>query len=184
MRRSAIFLDRDGVIIENREDYVKSRNEVVFLPCALGALQRIAKSEYLQFIVTNQSAVGRGIITLDQAHAINQWVIAMVSSSGGRVDGSFLCPHHPDDDCRCRKPAPGLLLKAQNDFHIDFEQSFLIGDAASDIDAAQKVGARGILVLTGRGKHQLQIMQSSGFRDFLVAPDLNAAVDLILTMEK
>jgi len=179
----AIFLDRDGVIIENRVDYVKFWNEVVFLPGALDALRRVGNSEYLQIVVTNQSAVGRGIISLDQAYDINQRVIVMVESSGGRVDASYLCPHHPDDKCACRKPAPGMLQKAKEEFNIDFERSYLIGDAASDIEAAQAVGVQGILVLTGRGEHQLKMMKESGLDDYYVAENLGAAIDLILKME-
>ncbi|MBC8508658.1 MAG: HAD-IIIA family hydrolase, partial [Chloroflexi bacterium] len=175
----AIFLDRDGVIIENREDYVKSWNEVRFLTGALDALRCSGKSEYLQILVTNQSAVGRGIITLDQAHDINQRIIAMIESSGGRVDASYLCPHRPEEKCGCRKPAPGMLQKAKEEFSIDFERSYLIGDAASDIEAAQTVGIQGILVLTGRGEHQLEMMKESRFRDFYVAPDLSSAFDII-----
>jgi D-glycero-D-manno-heptose 1,7-bisphosphate phosphatase len=183
MGMPAIFLDRDGVIIENRADYVKSWDEVKILAGALESLRRLAKTTFRNIIVTNQSAVGRGIITFDQALELNQGVIKLIESSGGRVDASYMCPHRPDEKCPCRKPAPGMLNQAKDDLDIDFKASFLIGDAMTDIQAALSVGARGILVLTGRGSEQLPRLKSVGLKEVLIAKDLAEAVELILTME-
>ena len=113
-----MFLDRDGVIIENRSDYVKSWEEVRFLPGVFEALRRLARSEYALAIVTNQSAVGRGIISLDEAMHINERVLAEIAAQGGRVDASYMCPHRPDEGCNCRKPAPGMLLQAAEDLEL------------------------------------------------------------------
>ena len=157
-QRKAVFLDRDGVIIENRSDYVKSWKEVRFLPGALEALQRIGQSDYALVLVTNQSAVGRGIITLDQAIQISERVIAEIEAQGGRIDASHLCPHHPDEECSCRKPAPGMLLRAAEELCLHLESAYLIGDAISDMKAAQAAAAQGILVLTGRGTKQASLL--------------------------
>jgi len=179
----AVFLDRDGVIIENRPDYVKSWDEVSLLPGSLNSLRRLAGSLYKIVIVSNQSAVGRGILSIERVREINQRVILEIETSSGRVDASYICPHHPDEKCNCRKPAPGMLNQAKEDLNIDFSRSYLIGDAATDIQAAQSVGVQGILVLTGRGENQLPEMIKAGMGDFQIAPDLNSAVEMILNVE-
>jgi D-glycero-D-manno-heptose 1,7-bisphosphate phosphatase len=178
--RPAIFLDRDGVIIENRSDYVKSWEEVQFLPGAFEALRRLGRSPYTVVLVTNQSAVGRGIISLEQATCLNQAVIAEVAARGGRIDAAYLCPHHPDQGCRCRKPAPGMLFQAAEELDLSLADSYLIGDALSDMQAAQAAGSRGILVLTGRGREQLRLLKARGLPGCTVLADLGAAVDRIL----
>jgi D-glycero-D-manno-heptose 1,7-bisphosphate phosphatase len=153
---------------------------VRFLPGALEALQRLSRSTYALVLVTNQSAVGRRVISLEQAMEINQRVIAEISARGGRIDASYLCPHRPDEGCRCRKPAPGMLFQAAEELGLDLAHSCLIGDAASDMQAIQAAGGRGILVLTGRGREQLPLLNAQGLRDCLVVTDLRAAVDRIL----
>lgn len=176
----AVFLDRDGVIIKNRFDYVKSWRDVCFLPNALEALERLNRTKFKVILVTNQSVVGRGIITPRQAMEINQLVIAKIELQGGRVDASYLCPHHPDNGCDCRKPAPGMLLRAARELNLDLSHSYLIGDAISDIQAAQNVGVQGILVLTGITTAPLSLLESYDLQDCLVVTGLEAAVDYIL----
>src|SRR5262245_33740328 len=112
MLTPTLFLDRDGVIIENRADYVKSLGEVAFIPGALRALARMAKHGGHIVIVTNQSAIGRGLLTPVTLEAIHMYMQEAIAAVGGRIDGIYVCPHHPDDNCDCRKPAPGLLLRA------------------------------------------------------------------------
>jgi D-glycero-D-manno-heptose 1,7-bisphosphate phosphatase len=179
MHSPAIFLDRDGVINENREDYVKSWEEFIFLPGALTALRHLAFFPGPIIVVTNQSAIGRGIITADAVRDIHEKMCREIEAHGGRIDGIFFCPHHPDQQCDCRKPQPGLLLQAQQRFSIDLTNSYLIGDAAGDILAAQSVGCRAYLVQTGRGRQQSITLRqiTSGYR---VVPNLSAAVEDIL----
>jgi len=181
--RRAVFLDRDGVIIENRNDHVKAWEEVRFLPAAFHALRRLSQSAYALVLVTNQSVIGRGIITRDQAAQINEQVIAAIKDQGGRVDASYLCPHRPDEGCNCRKPAPGMLIQAAMELGLDLARSYVIGDAVSDMQAAQAVGAQGIFVLTGRGAEQGSLLEARGLSDCLVVADLSAAVDYILQRE-
>jgi len=122
----AIFLDRDGVIIENRSNYVRSWADVQIYPQALNALANISESQYKIVVVTNQSVVGRGYISLEMANEINDRFIAEINKHGGRIDGVYMCPHAPEDNCKCRKPQPGLLLKAAQDLSVNLEQSVMI----------------------------------------------------------
>lgn len=112
MKRPAIFLDRDGVIIENRANYILSWDDVEVFGYSVQALARHADSDYLFIVVTNQSPVGRGLVAFEDAQAINNRVVQIVRDSGGRVDGAYICPHAPKDACDCRKPNPGMLLQA------------------------------------------------------------------------
>lgn len=168
------------MIIENRSDYIKSWREVRFLPGVFEALRRLARSDYALVMVTNQSAVGRGIMSLDEAMTINEGVLTEIAAQGGRVDAAYMCPHGPDEGCNCRKPAPGLLLQAAEDLELAMARSYVIGDAASDIQAAHAAGAQGILVLTGRGREQAALLSLAGKVNCPVGADLGAAVDYIL----
>jgi D-glycero-D-manno-heptose 1,7-bisphosphate phosphatase len=160
----AIFLDRDGVIIENCAHYVRSWADVQIFPQALAALAQISSWPYKVVIVTNQSVVGRGLISLESARAINDRLVDVIVRCGGRVDGVFMCPHAPEEGCACRKPRPGLLLQAQQAFSLDLSRSLMIGDALTDLMAAQAAAVgRMALVRTGRGAAQARAAAGSGF---------------------
>lgn len=176
----AVFIDRDGVIIENRDGYVRSWSEVRFIPGALEALAKLGGSRYAVVLVTNQSAVGRGLISLHEAQEINRCVVAEIRAHGGRMDAVYMCPHRPDEGCTCRKPAPGMLLQAARELELDLASSTLIGDALSDLAAARAVGVRGVLVLTGRGSDQAAQRGAWSPGNSAPAADLAAAVDDIL----
>ncbi|MFH0902590.1 MAG: HAD-IIIA family hydrolase [Pseudomonadota bacterium] len=176
----AVFLDRDGVLIENRADYVKDLSEITFLPGACEAVTELASSSFRIFIVSNQSVVGRGRIPLELAMALNDHVVSILTASGGRIDRSYICPHRPEDACECRKPRPGMLLRAAADYGLDLAESYLVGDSAGDIMAAWNAGVTGIMVMTGLGVEQLPGLAARCNRSFLVAPDLRAAVDFLL----
>ena len=174
--RPAIFLDRDGVIIENRADYVKSVAEVAFIPGVLKALASVRRWPGAIVVITNQSAVGRGLITLAAAVAINAYVRQQVEAAGGRLDGLYLCPHLPADGCACRKPAPGLLRQAARDLRLDLRASVMIGDALTDVQAGHAAGTRAVLVRTGRGAEQAPRLALAGLGHVPVAVDLAAAL--------
>jgi D-glycero-D-manno-heptose 1,7-bisphosphate phosphatase len=176
--RPALFLDRDGVIIQNRADYVKSVAEVEFIPGALAALAWAARTDALIVIATNQSAIGRGLVPWQVSDAIQALVAERVRAAGGRLDGVFVCPHVPEAGCACRKPKPGLLLEAAAALNIDLAASTMIGDALSDVAAGLAAGARAILVRTGRGAEEAPRLAAAGFGDVPVAADLAAAVAL------
>lgn len=178
----AVFLDRDGVIIENVASYVRSWSDVVVIDGAFDALVRLRRSPYKIILVTNQSAVGRGIIPFSTALEINDRLIQLIQQSGGRVDGVFMCPHAPQDDCECRKPRPGLFLQAAAQFALDLSNCVMIGDALTDIDAGQRAGIKtNILVRTGRGKVQNALPAASKLGRFHVLDSLGDAVDQLLS---
>jgi histidinol-phosphate phosphatase family protein len=180
LSRTAIFVDRDGVISENRDDYVKTWEEFVFLPGVFEPLHNLAHKGIPVIVVSNQSAVGRGLVSQKMVDEINLRMAAEIKACGGAIEAIFTCPHRPEDDCDCRKPRPGLLLKAAQQCNVSLKNSFLIGDAVSDIDAAQAVGCQPILVQTGRGSEQALLLAERGIRGVPIVKDLSAAVDWII----
>ncbi len=178
--RPAVFLDRDGVIIENRAGYVRTWDDVAFYEQALEALRLMRPLPCAIVIVTNQSAVGRGIISLAQAEAINRRVVEHIRSRGGRVDAAYLCPHAPGTGSSCRKPQPGMLLQAARDLNLDLSRSWMVGDALTDLQAGQAAGvAQTVLVRTGRGEAQLSLPEAANLGDFRVVNDLLSLVQYL-----
>lgn len=175
--RAAVFLDRDGVVVENRVDHVKAWEEVQFLEGAFEAIRRLAASPFAIAILSNQGAVGRSLLTLDAAWEVQRKIVAEIIEHGGRIDGSYLCPHHPEDGCDCRKPAPGMLHRAARELDLDLKRSWLVGDALTDLQAAATAGARGILVRTGRGADQELLLTPDA--QWPVAANLLEAVQYI-----
>ena len=181
----AIFLDRDGVIIENRADYVQDWSQVSIFPNAIKALSDSVTRMYKIVVVTNQSAVGRHLISFETAQEINDKLGIAIKQLGGNVDGIYMCPHAPEDQCNCRKPQPGLLLQATQELSLDLSASWMIGDAWSDLLAGQAAGTRGnIMVKTGRGAKQLLLPQPENLNDYFVFNDLSEAVNAILRLDK
>lgn len=174
--RSGVLLDRDGVINYNRSDYVKSWAEFQFLPGALEALRVLASLNLPVAVISNQSIIGRGLVSQQTVDEINARMMAEVRAAEGRIDGVWTCPHTPQEGCTCRKPQPGLLLEAARVLGLDLMRSYFVGDAMSDIQAAQAVGCQPVLVCTGRGAAQLQLLQQTGLNGFQVAADLAGAV--------
>ncbi len=149
-----IFLDRDGVINENppNRGYVCNWNGFSFLPNALQAINILTVSGFRIFLITNQAGIGKGIFTVQQLSDIHQRMLKEMNRNGGEIAKIYYCPHHPDDGCPCRKPKPGMLKNAANEYGFDISDTFFIGDSMSDIIAAQSAGASPILVLTGHGR--------------------------------
>lgn len=176
----AVFLDRDGVVNQNRTDYVLAWEQVRFLPGVFNALRVLAASEFRVVVVTNQSPVGRGLLDLGILQAINRRMVAEIEAAGGRVDGIYYCPHHPDQGCQCRKPRPGLLLQAAAELQLDLSRSYMVGDAVSDVEAALAAGCQPLLVRTGRGESQRSKLQEPHLLDVPVVADLGEAVRWIL----
>lgn len=173
----AIFLDRDGVIIENQPAYVRSWADVIIYPEALTALAGISDGPYKIVIVTNQSVVGRGIISLDAAQAINERLVNEIAGANGRIDKVYICPHAPEAQCNCRKPKPGLLLQACQELSLDLSRSIMIGDALTDLQAGQAAGvARTALVLSGRGAVQMSLPEAAKIRPLLTYNSLADAL--------
>jgi D-glycero-D-manno-heptose 1,7-bisphosphate phosphatase len=179
----AIILDRDGVIIENRENYVRSWADVEVYPQALQALAEASRSAFKIVITTNQAGVGKGIISLQTATEINQRLVEAIEKAGGRVDGLYMCPHTPQDQCECRKPRPGMILQAERELSLDLSRSWMIGDALSDLQAGRAAGVGHlVLVNTGRGTHQAILPESSSLGPFQQYSDLNDALQHLLNL--
>jgi D-glycero-D-manno-heptose 1,7-bisphosphate phosphatase len=181
----AIFLDRDGVIIENRSDYVRQWSHVTVLPKAIDALSGLKREGFKIVIVTNQSAIGRGLMTFEDAQMINERLVATIKENGGWVDAVFMCPHKPEDNCQCRKPQPGLLLQAAQNFSLDLQSSWMVGDAWTDLLAGQSAGVEGrIMVRTGRGAVQLLQTPLDEIKPYFVCDDVFDAFGKITSLKK
>lgn len=178
----AVFIDRDGVICRNRKDHVKSWEEFVFLPGARDALVRLSRSDFLVIVITNQAIINRGIVSVEVVEDIHRRMVQEVEAAGGRIDRVLYCPHRPDENCGCRKPQPGMLLQAAQEMGIDLAQSWLIGDAWSDMVAARRAGCRRYMVLTGRGRRELIRCWRMGEQGFRVALNLDHAIHMLLRM--
>ena len=150
-RRPAIFLDRDGVINHRIVGgYVAEWPEFRFLagiPQALGELSRLRLPI---IVVSNQAGVGKRLVRRSALGQITERFVNLLGASGGRIDAVYYCPHTPADGCRCRKPLPGLLLRAARDWRLNLRASVMVGDGAHDMEAAQAAGCRGILLEAGR----------------------------------
>jgi len=176
----AVFLDRDGVINENRSDYVRSWDEVVFLPGVFESLRKLAGTTYRVIVVSNQSAINRGLVTVETVEDIHRQMRQVVEEQDGRIDAFVYCPHRPDEGCDCRKPKAGMLLEAAQRFSLELPRCYLIGDALSDVRAARAAGCLPILVQTGRGRESMGLARGPEGDALVVVEDLSAAVDWIL----
>lgn len=175
----AILLDRDGVINRERADYVKSWQEFQLIPGVLPALARLATLALPIVVITNQSAIGRGVIDAAVVTELHQRLGETVAAAGGRIDAFFVCPHHPNDHCPCRKPQPGLLYQAAQQFAFSLAEAVFIGDAITDYGAACAAGCQSILVRSGRQGTALDAFFVDAELPPPIVPDLAAAVDLL-----
>ena len=141
-----VFLDRDGVINKERNDYVKSISELEIFPNVAKNVELLKNAGFLVVIITNQSAINRGLITHEMVHKIHGSIQNHLKKNGTCVDGFFYCPHKPDENCICRKPKSGLLNKAILELNIDVNSSWMIGDNDSDIQAGLNVGCQTIKI--------------------------------------
>lgn len=180
----AIFLDRDGVINENRADHVKSWDEFVLIPGALHGIRLLSEAGWPIFVVTNQAAVNRGLVSHQTIAQINQRMVAVAHQHGAHIRGVRYCPHRPDEGCRCRKPSPGMLLSLAVEHGLDLARSYMVGDALTDIAAGQAVGCRTALVQTGRGREHVDLPEIQRWRPDHVTHDLQAAAQWILAEER
>lgn len=174
--RPAIFLDRDGVLIENRAEYVRELRDVEFLPRTFEAMRRGAALPHAFVIVSNQAGVGKGVIAPETANAIQAHVVGEIASHGGRIERAYFCPHRADADCDCRKPRPGMLLQAARELGLDLSASWMIGDNITDMQAGRAAGVRCILVRSGLGAQQPEPDEALAFE---VVDDVYAAIERI-----
>lgn len=173
-----IILDRDGVINHDSDEYIKSPEEWAPVPGSLDAIARLKRAGYTVVVASNQSGVGRGLFTLDTLHKINEKMQREAARAGGALDAVFYCPHAPQDNCTCRKPKAGLLRDIATRFNHDLKGVPAVGDSLRDIEAAQAVGAKPVLVRTGKGE---EVMKSGKVPAGVeVYDDLAAFVSVLL----
>jgi D-glycero-D-manno-heptose 1,7-bisphosphate phosphatase len=175
-----VFLDRDGVINRDSPDYITRWDQFVFIPGSLAAIARLTAAGAAVIVITNQSAVGRGMMDGAALENIHRNLCRTVAARGGRIDAVFHCPHHPDRKCDCRKPEPGLILQAQRRFNLDLAAATMIGDSARDVQCGLRAGC-GRTILVRSGLHDdLPRLEALNMRPTRVADDLAAAVDWLL----
>ncbi len=151
-----VILDRDGVINQDSDDYIKSADEWIPIPGSLEAICRLKKAGYLVTVASNQSGISRGLFSENDLQKIHQKMEQQLAMRGIKIDGIFYCPHGPNDNCICRKPKPGLLLQIAKAFDVKLSQTQFVGDNISDIKAAEMANAQPILVRTGKGEHVME----------------------------
>ncbi len=180
-----LILDRDGVINEDSEDYIRCLSDWRPIPGSLDAIARLCRAGFEIAIATNQSGLGRGYFDRDQLEAIHQQLRREVTARGGQVAGIFYCPHLPEDGCDCRKPATGLLSAIEAELATSAHGCPFVGDSLRDLEAARAFGCDPILVRTGKGEQTLRQLRSGeadlpGAESIPVYPDLAAAVPSLL----
>lgn len=182
-QQRAIFLDRDGVINENRVDNVRTWEQFAFETDSLKALARLRESDFCILVITNQSGIGRGHMSQAAVEEIHRRMLEECGRAGGRIDKVYFCPHVPEDGCACRKPLPGMLVQGQREFGLDLANSYLVGDWVDDVRAARAVGIMALLVRTGRGERALGEMQAQEMELPPTLANLNEAVTWIMERE-
>ncbi len=180
MSRPAVFMDRDGTISEE-VGYVNHLSRYRLLPRSLEAIRLINEAGLMAIVTTNQSGVARGYFSQDLVEAVHAHLLSLAAGAGARLDAIYYCPHHPAEGsppwraaCDCRKPKPGMILRAAREHGIDLERSYVVGDSVVDIEAGAAAGVRGVLVLTGYGRGLLE-HQKERFR----TPPAHTADDLL-----
>ena len=181
----AVFLDRDGVIVEDPY-YTYRTDQLKLIPGSAKAIRLLNENNFITVVVTNQAGIAKGYFTEEDTISFNQSMKQKLMEHDAHIDAIYYCPHHPDAkiekykiDCDCRKPKPGMLKDAEKDFNIDLRRSFIIGDRLSDIDAGKCVGCKTIMVLTGYGKKK-----KKNNRIDYIAQNLYDAITKILKREK
>lgn len=179
----AVFLDRDGTVIAERH-YLKDPEQVEVLPGAGQALKRLQDAGYLLFFVTNQSGIGRGFFTMEDARRVQERVETLLAGYGVRLAKTYMAPEAPDQPSRGRKPSPAFLSDAAREFDLDLSRSYMIGDKLIDLECGWNAGVcRSILVCTGYGCETAE-RDADRLRDAVVVADLAAAADWILQLAR
>jgi D-glycero-D-manno-heptose 1,7-bisphosphate phosphatase len=186
--RPAVFLDRDGTVNED-VGYLSELSHLTLYPWAIDAVRLLNRAGYLVVMVTNQGGIGRKMIRPEFVGELHAVIDARLAAGGARVDGWYFCPHHPEalvdelrQECRCRKPAPGMALDAARDLGIDLARSWVIGDKWIDVQLGQRIGGRGVLVRTGWGVIE-EGVRPEGQSVEAICDTLAGAVAFVLTAD-
>ncbi len=150
-----LILDRDGVINQDSDDYIKSLDEWIPLPGAIEAIARLSKAGWTVAVATNQSGLARGFYDEATLEAMHQRLRQLIAEQGGELGLIVHCPHGPDDDCNCRKPLPGMLQQIAEHYRSSLKGVWFVGDSSGDLQAALAVDCQPVLVKTGKGERTL-----------------------------
>ncbi len=180
MSTPAVFLDRDGTINEEM-GYINHLSRFRVFPQAAPAIRRLHEARLKVVVISNQSGVARGYFSLALMEEVNRRLTRLLAAGGARLDGFYICTHHPSENCPCRKPKPELILRAARDLDLDLSRSYLVGDRYTDLETAANAGVKGILVLTGSGRGEFEfIREKAAVQPVYVAEDLADAAAWII----
>jgi len=187
MSNQAVFLDRDGTVNEEM-GYINHPDRFIILPQVPEAIRLLKKNNFKVILVSNQAGVAKGYFPIELIEEIHQILQERLRKEDATLDAIYYCPHHPQGsvslykkDCSCRKPKPGLIYKAQKDFNLAVNKSYVVGDRFKDIELAHNVGAKGILILTGYGKGELRyIAPHHPLKPHFIAQNLYQAAQWII----
>ncbi|WP_456431506.1 D-glycero-alpha-D-manno-heptose-1,7-bisphosphate 7-phosphatase [Thermosulfuriphilus sp.] len=190
-KQPVVFLDRDGTINEE-VGYLSDPRQLRLIPGAAEGIRELKLKGFRIVVITNQSGVARGYFDLDAVRTVNERLIELLEKEGAKIDGIYVCPHHPRGTispynvaCRCRKPSPALAQQAAEDLRLDLRRAYVIGDKLSDLGLALNLKAKGILVLTGYGTREADILKEmSDLWAWRIRSDLYQAVQDILEDQK
>ncbi|MFC1886143.1 D-glycero-beta-D-manno-heptose 1,7-bisphosphate 7-phosphatase [Thermodesulfobacteriota bacterium] len=183
--KKVVFLDRDGVINREAASYVTSWSDFEFLPGSIDAIKRLTQNGFTIILITNQSIINRKMIPLKTLETIHANMKKAVESRGGKITDILFCPHTPDDDCRCRKPKPGMILKAGEKYNIDLSSAVMVGDRSKDIACARNAGcATTVMVKTGSCCYSEKRLMQQGLLPDHVAENLYEAATWIIFHDK
>ena len=180
-----VILDRDGVINKDSDAFVKSADEWIPIEGSIAAIARLSKAGFTVVVATNQSGVGRGLFQVSDLEAMHKKMHTMVKAAGGEIKTVVYCPHHPDDNCDCRKPKAGLITQIEQQLNISAKGAITIGDSLRDLQAGLKKGCIPVLVKTGKGQKTLQTIiseQQPVFHNLAVYNNLADAANAIITL--
>ena len=178
-----IILDRDGVINKDSDAFVKNAAEWIPIQGSIAAIARLSKAGFTIVVTTNQSGLGRGLFQVSDLEAMHKKMHTMVKAAGGEITAVVYCPHHPDEDCDCRKPKAGLITQIEQQLNTSAKGAITIGDSLRDLEAGLEKGCIPLLVKTGKGQKTLQKIiteQKSAFHNLAVYNDLAAAANAII----
>ncbi|MDR3256132.1 MAG: HAD family hydrolase [Endomicrobium sp.] len=179
IKTSAVFLDRDGTIIFDK-NYLNSPKQVKLYSFAAKSITKLQAAGFKIVVVTNQSGVARRMFSEEELQKIHKRFLSLLKADGAKIDAIYYCPHIDENKCDCRKPKIGMVLQGAKDLNIDLKKSYTVGDSIRDYLLGFNMGGKGILVLTGHGKNQQKNISKEKVKPFAVCKTLKQATDLII----
>ncbi|MCP3851965.1 MAG: D-glycero-beta-D-manno-heptose 1,7-bisphosphate 7-phosphatase [Gammaproteobacteria bacterium] len=183
MMSALIILDRDGVINQDSDNYIKSVDEFIPIPGSLEAIAQLCHAGFSVMVATNQSGIARNFFSLDTLNAMHEKLQALLAPLGGKIEAFYFCPHGPDDHCHCRKPLPGMINQIAKDFSltqkkkVSLKEVFVVGDSLRDLEAGRAAGTKVALVKTGKGLRSINKIEQDNLSEYSELPIYNDLAD-------